>query len=593
MKTLSRIAALAILVWAVGSIVAEHGFVRAGEKPSEAHAALHAGLDVAFVLLLAGYVVLLLAVERREDWMRRNRFLLVAALVGVLALFAARGEAFRLAVLGVKSVAALILGFRLALAVPSKLNLTTPLVIAASFLLIITAGWLMLMLPAAAAPDRPPVGSVDALFTATSATCVTGLVVLDTGGDFSTFGQLVILILIQIGGLGLMTFVAFFSFAAGAGLPLREQAMMREALSLHSLSHLGNVLRFIVVSTFLLEALGAVIIYLSFPFPANWSAGYSVYFSVFHAISAFCNAGFSLLTRSITCAVGSVPVNLIFMSLILLGGFGFAVNQRIAWHAGRLFGRGRRPGPPFRVHTRIALVVSLILVVVGGAAIYTLELNNDAFGAVETAAGETAPGGQKERVLASLFQSVSARTAGFNTTEVGALSSATLLLIILLMFVGASPGGTGGGVKTTTFALFWLAIISRLRNRERVESFKRTIPRALIETALVIIIAAALVVTASAFAVSLFGVHWDRMDAATLANVEGRHFECILFEVTSAFATVGYSTGITKYLSTGAKMAVTLAMFIGRIGPFTLLLAMSRQAGKARYRYPEEGIIVG
>jgi len=567
-----------LFVWSVGSLVIEYGF---GGSPAS-RLPLYHYLDIAFLTSLAGYIFVYTAFGQGR-WLSRNMLIFILGFCGVLGVVATSGAVFAVWAAVVKFCVALVLLVRATASLILRFKMTTPLVVVASFVLIITVGWILLMLPAASSQQHP-VSPVNALFTATSATCVTGLIVLDTGSDFSLFGQIVILTLIQIGGLGLMTFVAFFALTVGTGLSLREQFIMQEALSLGGLSRLKEMLRFIVVSTFAIEAVGALLIFLSFPFPSDWSLSYKVYFSVFHAISAFCNAGFSLLSDSITCARASLPINAIFVALILIGGFGFAVNYRIWLHIKRLLGAKTRAGMLFRLHSRLVLITSAVLVASGALLIYLFERSNSFL---------TYSGG--EAALASVFQSVSARTAGFNTADIGSMSLPTLCLIMALMFIGASPGSTGGGIKTTTFAMFILLIMSRLRNRADVELMRRRIPQHLIETTLIIILVAAALVVLCTLLLSFFGLDPQalRQHPEVMRKFATKPLACFAFEVVSAFATVGYSTGITPLLSTGAKIVLSICMLVGRIGPFTMLLALSKQRPKTRYSYPSEGIMVG
>lgn len=565
-----------LFVWGVVSLVAEYGF-GGGVVPK---AGMWFYLDVSYLLLLGVYT-LLSALLRSDGWFHRNRSLIILSFSGALGLLTTSGVVFAIWTAFVKGGVSLVILFRAIGSLIPRLKITPPLVVVGSFVLIITVGCLLLMLPAAAAKEN--ISPVNALFTATSATCVTGLVVLDTGRDFSLFGQIVILVLIQIGGLGLMTFVAFFALTVGSGLTLREQFIMQEALALGGLTRLRTILRFIVVSTFLLEGIGAFLLFLSFPFPEGWSLPYRIYFSIFHAISAYCNAGFSLLSDSLTCARASVPVNAVFVTLIVLGGFGFATNYRLWMHIKRLLG-SKGPDMLFRLHTRLVLVTSLILIVVGAFLIWCFERSNSFL-----------TYSRGEAVLASVFQSVSARTAGFNTTDIGTMSLPSLCLIMMLMFVGASPGSTGGGVKTTTFVMFLLLIVSRLRNRGDVEIMRRRIPQRLIETTLIIILVSAAIVGVCTLLLSYFGLNPNRLAAnpEMASRFAAKPLACFAFEVVSAFATVGYSTGITPFLSMGAKIVLTLCMLVGRIGPFTMLLALSRQRPKVRYSYPSEDIMVG
>lgn len=574
--------------WAFGLLIAEYGFLRYGEEQSVERFNFYRQMDISFIVAFAVYFIALVASSRDTGGEIRSRwietFLMPLAVIMLMAT-AGNGTAFASFTLMLKLIIGIIYAFRLLLRLIPLLNLTTPLLIAFSFLLIISVGFFLLMLPVSTVSGT--IRPVDALFTATSGTCVTGLIVVDTGSYFSPFGQLVVLALIQMGGLGLMTFVAFFSLTIGTGLRVRTETMVWESLNLRVHSSLSSVLTFIVVSTFVMEALGFICILISFPFDESWSLGYRLYFSAFHSISAFCNSGFSLLPDSLISARADIPTNLIFIALIMFGGFGFAVNMRIFKRLASIIGRKKRTDPTlpqFRIQTRVVLITSLLLVVLGAGVVYFGELN-----------GSFADYPIGERLLASVFQSVSARTAGFNTVDIGRLSAPVLLLIIALMYIGASPGGTGGGVKTTTFSLFVMAVVSRLRNREYVEVYGRTVPWRLIHNALIILFFAAALIFIFSLLVTIFGFNEAELakEPKVAEEIKNSYYIRILFEVISAFGTVGYSTGITKFLSTGSKLVLVLAMFIGRIGPFTLLLAMSGQERKKKYIYPTESIMVG
>lgn len=469
---------------------------------------------------------------------------------------------------GIKVFLGVLYPFRIILQRIGTLRINTPLMVAFSFLTLIIAGTLVLSLPKTV-DESEEVNILTSFFTATSATCVTGLSVVNIGTHFTLAGQVAILVLIQLGGLGLMTFVAFFIFAFRSRIAFKGELMIRNALSLSRVSALGSVIFFIIAGTFVVESVGAAMVYLNFPFPADWSTGYRIFFSVFHSISAFCNAGLCLLPNSFASVRSSVPMNLIASLLIVAGGLGFAVNMNIARYVKSIFSRkSPRPVRQFAVQTRIVVIATLILLACGSLVIYLLESSN-AFREFSA----------KEKILASIFQSVSARTAGFSTVDSGSFSSAACLVIILLMFIGASPGSTGGGVKTSTFFVFILTILARLRNRENVEVFKRTLPQSVIANGLTILAISVLVVFASSLALSI--------------TDKGIEFLKLLFESVSAFGTVGYSTGITAALSSAGKIVLILTMFIGRIGPLTIVLAMSRQAIPKKYEYPQETVMMG
>jgi len=574
-------------IWALGSLIVECGFQRYDELPSPERISFFRRADIAFAAVyIMVFLILLLTSRGKLNFIRRSRIDTLLVVVLVVAMLVSGGDVPRYFMFVFKLLVGVVCLIRLFMASIRFLNLTTPLIIVFSFLVIIGLGFFLLMLPAATVSGyiRP----VDALFTATSATCVTGLVVVDTGSYFSPFGEVIILGLVQIGGLGLMTLVAFFSATMGAGLSSRTEGVVLESLDLRIPISLFSIIKFVVSSTFVLEALGALGIFYTFPFEQCQSFGERLYFSVFHSISAFCNAGFSLLPDSMVRVRSNLGLNAVMIGLIVIGGFGFVVNLAI-WKKLTSFlrrrGAGvREPYQRFGVQVRLVLFTSVILTVAGMGIIYFGELNRSFQGFIP-----------KERVLAALFQSVSARTAGFNTVDIGGLSVPVLLALIGLMFIGASPGSTGGGVKTTTFSVFILAIVTRLRNRENVEVYGRTIPERLISNALIILVFAMVLIFVFTALVFLFGLDDEKLagDFALREKLDKDLYLRTVFEVVSAFGTVGFSTGITPYLSTGSKILIILMMLIGRIGPFTILLAMGRQAKKKKYSYPEESIMIG
>jgi Trk-type K+ transport system membrane component len=477
-------------------------------------------------------------------------------------------------------------------------------ILAGSFALIILLGTIFLYSPHAT-PGPGHAGLVDALFTATSATCVTGLVVQDTGTYFSTFGQVVMLCLIQVGGLGLMTFSAFFALVIGTGMGIRDRLMMADVLNQATLGQVGKLIFYILGLTFLVEAVGAALLYSAWR--GDISTGERVYFSVYHSISAFCNAGFSLFTYNMTAYAGSIRLNAVICVLIVLGGLGFSVHrnliQSIASTFRRLplpFSQRRLLEPSVRVklslHTKVVLVTTAILIVGGALAIWLLER--------ETGMREMSA---REQVLTPIFQSITCRTAGFNTINIAALSSATLLVMMVLMFIGASPGGTGGGVKTSSAAVLFLGIVSSIRNRANIEVFRRRIPRELVvRTSVVVTMALALVVAATVLLCwtersprliaenapcDVFGfagpapVNFKEVPPITLQQA--------LFEVVSAFGTVGLSTGITPTLTSAGKIIIIIMMFLGRIGPLTLVVALGRKRRAFDFEYPEGQVLIG
>ena len=381
---------------------------------------------------------------------------------------------------------------------------------------------------------------------------------LDTGKDFSTFGQLVILILLQCGGLGIMTMSTMFAFLAGKRISLRQRLIMQESLNQFSIGGLVRLVKHILIFTGVIEITGAAILF--FCWQKIYSPLQALYLAVFHSISAFCNAGFSLFSDSIMRYKGDLIVNLTFMILIILGGIGFLVLLELFQ-----YGKNRT----LSLHTKLALNISLILILIGSVIIFFIEFNNPS---------TLRDLNFSEKIYGSFFQSVTARTAGFNTIHIGSMQNATLFLIIILMFIGASPSSTGGGVKTTTFGLLILYVWSSLKGKEEIQIFKRRISQDIIPKVLTVI-------TLSLGLVIIMTI--------LLSYVEGEDFIKVLFEVVSAFGTVGLSTGITSSLSIAGKIIIIITMFTGRIGPLGLVLSLIQKREPEMIRYPEEKIMVG
>lgn len=434
-----------------------------------------------------------------------------------------------------------------------------------SFASAILIGTALLALPIASATGST-IGLLDAFFTSTSAVCVTGLTVKDTGCDFTLFGQLVILALIQLGGLGIMTFSVSMVLVLGRALATLHGRAMRDMLDQQSAPEAVHLVRFITASTLAIEAAGAAALFCWF----GGSEGYtprSAYSAIFHSVSAFCNAGFSLYSRSFEAYRSHVGVNLVITSLVILGGLGFPVLRDLLVLRGRRrLGEGQSPG--LRTQTRVVLTTSAILIVLGAALFYVLELPATLKG--------LRPG---ERLLASYFQSVTARTAGFNTVDIGAVKAPALVVLMALMYIGASPGSTGGGIKTTTAAILFQAMRSAFRRRPQVELFRRTVPRSTIRRSIALVTLTILLLIAAAIAL-------------TVAEPD-QPFERLLFEEISAFGTVGLSTGITAALSAPGKLIIILLMFAGRVGPLTLMFSLLGEGRPARYTYPQTHMMVG
>lgn len=434
-----------------------------------------------------------------------------------------------------------------------------------SFASAILIGTGLLALPIASTTSRS-IGFLNALFTSTSAVCVTGLTVLETGKDFTLFGQLVILTLIQLGGLGIMTFAVSMAMIVGQVLSTTHGVALRSMLDQETEREATTLVRLIAVSTFIIEAIGAVALFLCFA-PREGYGLRCAYLAIFHSISAFCNAGFSLYGRSFEGYCGHVGLNVTITSLIILGGLGFPVLRDLL-----IIGRRRRLGegrsPRLRTQTKTVLTTSAVLVLGGAFFFYVLELPST-----------LKPLGQGERILASYFQSVTARTAGFNTVDISAVKAPALVVLMCLMFVGASPGSTGGGIKTTTAAILFQAMRSAFRRRPEVELFGRTVPRSTIRRSIALATLSLLLLTVT---------------TVLIASVEpDKPFEKLLFEQVSAFGTVGLSAGITTALSVPGKLIIILLMFAGRVGPLTLTFSILGEGRPTRYRFPDTHIMVG
>lgn len=424
------------------------------------------------------------------------------------------------------------------------------------FASIIVVGAVLLSLPAAAADGRPT-PLLDALFTATSATCVAGLVVLDTATHFSLFGQLVILLLIQVGGFGYMTASMLLALLVGRRIGLRERVVLSES---HNLYALGGVVRFtrvVILVTLAIEAVGAALLAVRW-IPELGPRG--AYWGVFHAVSAFNNAGFDVTGNfaSLTGYVTDVPVNLIVAVLLILGGLGFGVLVDLSDGLRRL-----------TLHSKIVLATTLGLIGIGTGAVLLFE-----FGNAETLGGLSWPG----KVLAAFFQAVTPRTAGFTTVDIGAMREPTLMAIVVLMFIGASPGGTGGGIKTTTFIAPLAVILAMMRGSPDPVLFKRRLPPLVIYKAVTI---------------ALLGVAFVVAMSILLSLSEGISFLPALFEVVSGFGTVGLTTGITPQLSALGKVIIIVTVYTGRVGLLTLAFGLTRRQRVPRFRYSEEPIYVG
>jgi trk system potassium uptake protein len=439
------------------------------------------------------------------------------------------------------------------------LRLSPPQILVLGFAAIIFIGTALLMLPISTSTGEP-LEFIDALFTSTSATCVTGLVVVDTGTTFSSFGEVVIMLLIQIGGLGFMTMATLFALALKRRISLKDRLILQEAMNQSSMEGIVRLIRRVLLYSLIIEACGAVILSIRWAF--DMPLGQAIYYGVFHAVTMFNNAGFDLFGdfRSLTGYVYDPVVNVVVMFLIVSGGIGFIVLSDLID-----FRKQRR----LSLHSKVVLTMTATLLLVGFIVILIFEFTNP------RTLGSLNWGG---KFFGALFQSVTPRTAGANTIDITGLRQATQFFIVILMFIGASPGSTGGGIKTTTFTIMVGAVIAMMRGREDIVMFRYRLAQERVLKALTIALLALLLV----LTVSMI-----------LSTTEEGDFLEILFETTSAFGTVGLSMGLTPDLTVFGKVLISITMFAGRLGPLTLAYALGPKKGKELYRHPEGKMIIG
>jgi trk system potassium uptake protein TrkH len=438
-----------------------------------------------------------------------------------------------------------------------KWSLHPTQVLVLGFLGAIVVGMMALMLPISTV-DQRGLPWLDALFMATSAVCVTGLVVVDTGTVLTRFGQLVIMVMVQIGGLGFMSLAAMIAVLLGKRITINDRLILKESLNQLSLQGIVRVVRLIVVLTICIELVGALI--LAWAFGQTMPLGDALFHGLFHAVSAFNNAGFDLFTTSLFGYNTNLVVMICVMVLLTVGGMGLLVWTNAmshGWHVSQ-----------WSLHTKIVVVTTTALLFVGSVCVYVFELNQPAFAGLSL--GET--------ILNSVFQSATARTAGFFSVPLTSLTTATLVLMMVLMFIGASPGSTGGGIKTTTFAMAILTVYNVLRGRSEVHMWHRTVTAPLL---------------LKSFAVIFVSISWVMVMTLILSATESAPFLWVAFEVVSAFATVGLSLGLTPELTDVGKLMIIATMYIGRVGPLTLFVSLTLQRKEPLYRYPEESVLIG
>lgn len=434
------------------------------------------------------------------------------------------------------------------------------------FLTAIAVGTLLLFMPFATSTGEWG-NLLVALFTATSAVCVTGLSVVDVSNYFSFWGELTVLLLAQLGGLGYMTLTTFLMILIGRKFDLQQRSAIQKSFDHRFTQGSNNLIKSVIATTLIFEIIGTICLF--WVFVQQYPPPRALWYAIFHSISAFNNAGFSLFSDNLIGYQSSIPLNLTITALIVFGGIGYQVIiEYYFWFKQKI--RNPQQRFAFSLNTRVVIRVSIFLLILGFLGILILESHfNEAFYSISI----------RERFLVAWFQSVTTRTAGFNTIDLNALSSTTLVLIMLLMFIGASPSGTGGGIKTTTFAILANCTRSALRGQERVIIDDRSIPSQLILKAIAVVFGSVLTV------VTTLGL---------LIFLESDHETVALaFEAVSAFATVGLSLGITPTLTASSQLVLIMTMFIGRVGITILMAAIVGDPKPSLIKYPEENLLVG
>lgn len=427
------------------------------------------------------------------------------------------------------------------------------------FLLAILLGTFILMMPFSLR-EGEKLNFLSSLFTIVSAVCVTGLTMVDVSKVFSPAGDLIIIFFIQLGGLGVMTFSSILFLVMGKRMTFYERELLKEERNADSSGEISSFIKKLLLTVFIIESIGAII--LTWEFSKEMPLNKAVFYGIFHSISAFCNAGFALFSNNLEAYKANPVINLTIGYLITLGGIGFAVITSVIMVVRRGIDR-------FNLTSKVAIIMSVILTFGGMILFFVLEYSNPAtLGDLNFV----------QKVLASYFQSVTLRTAGFNTIPLGELRNSTIFMCCILMFIGASPGSTGGGIKTTTFGVILFYVIGIVKKKENVEIFNRRLDWEIMNRALAILV---LAITYVIIVIMLMLI------------AENFSPEEIMFEVISAFGTVGLTLGITPDLTTFSKLLLIVTMFIGRLGPMTFALAIGETKKKALSKYPKENILVG
>jgi trk system potassium uptake protein TrkH len=582
-------AVIAVTVMAVMTVASTFVMLYGFERPVLSATLLHTIQMAIFFVFLGEKAVRLFNVDDKHQFIRNNWFegplllTLFVVTVGAGRWFAIehRSEAILTAIsayLVLQVISKVCLGMVMLAA--SGLNPTRTLI--GIFVILILGGAGLLMLPKAQVDHSKPLSFTDALFTATSATCVTGLIVRDTGSEFTRMGQIVILTLIQLGGLGIVIFGGVLALLLGQALSVKESVAMQDLLSTQTMSRIGAIIGFIFGSTILMEAIGAVLL---FPMWDNVPGTVSNsdeqwFFSIFHSVSAFCNAGFGLCKDSLMHFHGAWGVYGVICPLIVIGGLGFGVLYNLTTvfidRVRRILRRHSCPDEffqlgipvPLQLQSKIVLSTSALLIVAGTVMLMLFEHFSSKSAA-------------DARFLTALFQSITSRTAGFNTVCIADLSEASKLTLIFLMFIGGSSGSPAGGIKTVTFALIVMVVYATLRKRREVEMFKRSVRLVVVGRAITVVMLFGTILLTSTLGLCITE-RWSGWSLVDLA-----------FEASSALGTVGLSTGVTPTLTTAGKWIIIMTMLVGRLGPLTLLAGLMFNFKPAGYDYPSEPLMVG
>ena len=430
-----------------------------------------------------------------------------------------------------------------------------------SFMVVTILGGILLSLPISMRYGKS-VKLIDGFFIATSAICVTGLSSIDIGSVYNIFGQMVILVLIQLGGLGVITFTSVIIIMISKKIGYYTKKIVQEDINIDTTFKIEEYVKKVIFSVIIIELIGTVILF--FEFIKKFGFLKAVYYSFFHSVSAFCNAGFSLFSDNLYGFKNSFIINMTIPLLIFLGGIGFSTILNC-------YNVLRKKEKRLTSTTKLSIKISIFLVIIGMVAMFILEYSN------KSTIGNLSFG---QKLEASFFQSVTTRTAGFNTISILGLKRSTSLLFVILMFIGASPGSTGGGIKTTTIGLIILGTLATLKNKDTIEYDKRSVSWRIYSKAITVLFISLIYTTICVFLLILFERNKNLLD--------------LVFEVFSAFGTVGLSRNLTPSLADISKFILIVTMFVGRVGPLTIALALSKSnLKKGRYTYPQENILIG